>query len=146
MTYLFLHLIMYYYAFIIVSLTWLAYFLSHHYHSYTNSPGFFSLWRRAYASNVRHYYPYRHPYVYICFCISTVPTQSTTFILLLLIYAGVHQRTNVLLQLVSSTWCSKHWDCYLARTSLDIWWTFLVDCGKLFVVKRGDVLTMISQT
>ena len=35
---------MYYYAFIIVSLAWLAYFLSHHYFSYINSPGFFKIY------------------------------------------------------------------------------------------------------
>ena len=40
MIYLFLHLIMHYYAFVIVSLTWLAYFLSHDYLSYINSLGF----------------------------------------------------------------------------------------------------------
>ena len=41
MTYLFLHLIIvHHYAFVIVSLIWLAYFLSHDYFSYINSLGF----------------------------------------------------------------------------------------------------------
>ena len=40
MTYLFLHLIVHYYAFVIVSPIWLAYFLSHDYLSYINSFGF----------------------------------------------------------------------------------------------------------
>ena len=44
MTCLFLHLTMYYYAFIIVCLTWLSYFLSHHYLSYINSLGFFKIY------------------------------------------------------------------------------------------------------
>ena len=60
---LFLHLIMH---FVIVSLTWLAYFLSHDYLSCINSLGFLfisslfsvSLWRRVNALNVRLYYPY----------------------------------------------------------------------------------------
>ena len=52
-----------YYAFV-VSLTWLAYVLSHDCFSYINSLGFFylfsvSLWRRTNARNVRLYYPYR---------------------------------------------------------------------------------------
>ena len=52
--------------FVIVSLTWLAYFLSHDYLSYTcKFTRFFqlfsvSLWRRANTWNVRLYYPYRH--------------------------------------------------------------------------------------
>ena len=50
--------------FVIVSLTWLAYFLSYDYFSYINSLGFIflfnsvSLWRRANAQKVRLYYPY----------------------------------------------------------------------------------------
>ena len=40
-TYLFLNPIKHYYAFVIVSLTWLAYFQSHDYLSYINSLGFF---------------------------------------------------------------------------------------------------------
>ena len=40
MTYIFLHLIMHYYAFVIVSLTWFTYFLSHDYLSYINLIGF----------------------------------------------------------------------------------------------------------
>ena len=51
-----------YYAFVIVSFTWLAYFLSHDYLSYINLLSFYlfsvSLWRRANARNVRLYYPY----------------------------------------------------------------------------------------
>ena len=59
---LFLYLIMHYYAFVIVSLTWLAYFLSHDYLSYKFTLFFYiyfvSAWRRANARNVRLYYPY----------------------------------------------------------------------------------------
>ena len=51
-----------YYAFVIVSLTWLAYFLSRDYLSYQFTRFFYlfsvSLWRRANARNVRLYYPY----------------------------------------------------------------------------------------
>ena len=63
MTYLFFNLIMHYYAFVVVSLTWLVYFLSHDYFSDINSLVFFkfyvSLWRGANARNVRVYNPYQ---------------------------------------------------------------------------------------
>ena len=60
-----LHLIMHYYAFVITSLTRLAYFLSHDYLSYMyiNSLGFLFIFclilcRRSNAQNVRLYYSY----------------------------------------------------------------------------------------
>ena len=86
MTYLFLHLIMHYYAFVIVSLTWLAYFMSHDYLSYINSLGFLFIF---YFSLTKGQCSKRytllsvlavHRPFHISICISTLPTQHTTFI------------------------------------------------------------------
>ena len=84
MTYLFLHLIMHYYAFVIVSLTWLAYFLSHDYFSYKFTRFFIyflflsdegpALETLDLLSVLAAHRPF-----YISICISTLPTQHTTW-------------------------------------------------------------------
>ena len=83
--------VLHYYAFVHVSLIWLAHFLSPDYFSAGNSLGIFNLfyvspWRSANARNVRLYYPFwQYIYIFIFRFVSLHCLRSTLRLFLLLV-------------------------------------------------------------